>query len=412
MSNIVRTPTESPSSSILTVLRPSDSPTPSRRADSRRIAGSTWIRAGHQANFRRGIEQSRIWDHGDAYVALDSPDKPFWICDICDSAITIPPNQASSNMIRHLKKYHNILLKRTQSDREDEEGSEAVESIETPSIRQTPPIFSALMARINVDKFRNLLVQWIVQQQIPYSAVEQAQFRELLLELQPTLERYLVKSHNTISSWVDGEYKQAQAALKTQFNMALSRIHISFDIWTSPSALPILGICAHFLSPSLHLYHPLLGLRYIEGSHTGEAIAEIIERVVKEFEIQDKLGVYVADNASNCNSACNSLVRRLHEGEEDGSRRSRCLGHIINLAAQAFIYGKDNEAFINQAEFEEELSGRDQVAIAREQALWRSRGSFGRLHNIVKWMRASPQRRQEFEMVIKMVVSQAKARGE
>ena len=57
--------------------------------------------------------------------------------------------------------------------------------------------------------------------------------------------------------------------------------------------MPILGICAHFLDPEVQLQNPLLALRFLEGSYTGEAIAEITAGVVEEFEIQDKLGVYI-----------------------------------------------------------------------------------------------------------------------
>lgn len=342
---------ESPSPSILTALRPPSTPTPSRRADSRWINGVEWLRTGHQANHRRGIQSSGIWLYGDEYIKLAEPDKaPCWVCDLCDAVRTMPSGGGTSNMVQHLKKDHGILLKRTRNDRESEDSPTTSSSIgihtETP-VRT--PRFSALVTRLDIDRHRGLLIRWIVTQQIPYSAVEQPEFRDWLLYIQPSLEAYLPKSHNTIKGWVDSEYQKAKEAVKERLADTISRIHLSFDIWTSLSGLPILGICAHFLTPTLQLCHPLLATRQIEGSHTGEGIAEVIAAVVKEFEIlPNKLGVYVADNASNCDRACKELVYRLHEGKEDeGSRRSRCLGHIINLAAQAFIYGEKNEAFIN-----------------------------------------------------------------
>jgi hypothetical protein len=280
-----------------------------------------------------------------------------------------------------------------------------------PPMSAPPTTFRALVTTYDVDRFRNLLIYWIVQQQIPFSAVEQAEFRSLLLYLQPALERYLIRSHHTVANWIGDVYSTAQLTIKSLLANAYSRVHLSFDIWTSPAAMPILGICAHFLDPKVQLQNPLLALRLLEGSHTGEAIAEIIVGVIEEFEIQDKLGVYIADNASNCNTACKELVLRFHPNEEEGSRRSRCLGHILNLAAQAFIYGKADEAFVNAAEYTAELTHRDQEVVAREQALWRSRGSFGKLHNVVKYVNASPQRRQDFQAILEMTVTQAIARG-
>jgi hypothetical protein len=416
MSDSIVPSIESPSPSVLTALRPSTTPTPtpSRRAEYRRIRAITWLLVGHKANIRRNAEGSGIWRHGDEYINLAKPDDAHaWICDHCDGVIIIPRSGTTSNVNRHLKKDHGIILKRTQNDREEEDETETILSRDS-SVQQTqtaPTTFRALVTTYDVDRFRNLLIHWIVQQQIPYSAVEHTEFRDLLLYLQPSLERYLIRSHHTVANWIGDEYTRARLTVKGLLANAYSRIHLSFDIWTSPAAMPILGICAHFLDTDVRLQNPLLALRFFKGSHTGEAIAEIITGVVEEFEIQNKLGVYVADNASNCNAACRELVLRFHPNEEEGSRRSRCLGHIINLAAQAFIYGKDGEAFVNAAEYTEELTYRDQAAVAREQSLWRSRGSFGKLHNVVKHIKASPQRRQDFQAITEMIITQAVTRG-
>ena len=142
----------------------------------------------------------------------------------------------------------------------------------------------------------------------------------------------------------------------------------------------------------------------MEGAHTGEAIASVIAAIVVEYEITEKLGVYVADNATSNDVACRVLIRVFHEGEREGSRRSRCLGYIINLAAQAFIYGRDNESFIAAVDSTEAASSDDYTIAAENQRLWRKRGAFGKLHNIAKWVRASPQREQRLREMIQLVM--------
>ena len=165
---------------------------------------------------------------------------------------------------------------------------------------------------------------------------------------------------------------------------SLSKIHLSFDLWTSASRLPVLDICVYFLDPSLQLVHSLLALKYMRGSYIKEAIANIITAVIIDYRIAERLGVYVADNATNNDVACRVLIRVFHEGEEKSSRRSRCLGHIINLAAQAFIYGRDNEAFITEIDETEAASFDDLEVAVENQRLWRKQGAFGKLHNIAK----------------------------
>ena len=60
------------------------------------------------------------------------------------------------------------------------------------------------------------------------------------------------------------------------------------------------------------------------------------------------------------------------------SRRLYCLGHVINLAAKAFLYGTEFDAFEKDIESTKEYSD-----LLRELTLWRKRGPISKLHNIV-----------------------------
>lgn len=76
-------------------------------------------------------------------------------------------------------------------------------------------------------------------------------------------------------------------------------------------------------------------------------------------------------------------------------RRLRCLGHVINLAAEAFLYGKNPEAFIS--EVESEYVRTDDI---KELEAWRKYGPVGKLHNIVTFIRRTPQRREAFQNIV------------
>ena len=51
-----------------------------------------------------------------------------------------------------------------------------------------------------------------------------------------------------------------------------------------------------------------------------------------------------------------------------------------------------------------ELSAHEQQAAEYEMTLWRQRGAFGKLHNVIKHIKASPQRQQQFKRIIKSVL--------
>src|SRR5579871_3617213 len=65
--------------------------------------------------------------------------------------------------------------------------------------------------------------------------------------------------------------------------------------------------------------------------------------------------------------------------------------HIINLCAHAFIMGKYAEKIAR--EMDAAMREGDLKKIGE---LWRKRGALGRLHNVIKHIRGSPQRREFF----------------
>jgi hypothetical protein len=84
----------------------------------------------------------------------------------------------------------------------------------------------------------------------------------------------------------------------------------------------------------------------INGAYIGENIAEAVMPVLVEMGILPKLGYFIADNDGR-NDTCIRAILRKHRPDikDSNSRRVRCLGHIINLAAKAFLFGKNVDAF-------------------------------------------------------------------
>ena len=376
----------------------------------RRIDDSLWYLVQHAPNTRRNTYESHIWQHGAQYNCIDDPiESQCWLCDTCHKDFSYREGQSTSNLSRHLSTIHKIEGSRKRKETPGENKP-------NPQKRQNSSAVAALVTKVNIDDFRQLLVRWIVQAQIPYSTIENEGFREILLLLQPSLERYLIKSHHSIARWVRDDYQEARLRLKSLLSHSQSRIHISFDAWTSPNCKAILGIVAHFLGSDMMLRQALVGFKEIRGIHDGENLAEYIIALLQELEIQDKFGVFIGDNAGNVDTAIEAIVRRFRPEETSlGNRRSRCLGHIINLAAKAFILGEDVEVFEDQIAVTLDGDGRLGISehdLAQEQAHWRSRGPVGKLHNIIVYIRGTPQRRQAFARDVSHVIAEAKVKGE
>lgn len=137
-----------------------------------------------------------------------------------------------------------------------------------------------------------------------------------------------------------------------------------------------------------------LGLRRVFDEHTGENIAESVLQVIMTYGIQAKIGYFMLDNAGSNDTAVDAILKQLFplmKKEKRKQRRLRCLGHVINLAAQTFILGKNSEKVLD--ELSAKHAAGDWTGIS---AIWKKHGPIGKLHNLVRYIRMTPQRRQEF----------------
>lgn len=176
-----------------------------------------------------------------------------------------------------------------------------------------------------------------------------------------------------------------------EMRTAKSNIHLSFNLWTSSNSIAFVAIVAHFIDDSAHLRKVLIGLRRVIGSHAGEVIAEQVIQVIQEYGMEKRLGYFVLDNATSNDTCVKAILHQLRPNLIKKERRLRCVGHIINIAAQTFLYDNDKEAFTA------EVHGARSLADVKKQLdIWRKKGPIGKLHNIVTFIRRIPQHREQF----------------
>jgi hypothetical protein len=99
------------------------------------------------------------------------------------------------------------------------------------------------------------------------------------------------------------------------------------------------GVVFHFLDKNLKVQSLLVGIKRIREAHTGENITKAVIPIIKEMVSSDRLGFFIGDNASENGTVIRAIITYLCLNEKDpNSRRIRCIGHIINLAAKAFLF--------------------------------------------------------------------------
>jgi hypothetical protein len=139
-------------------------------------------------------------------------------------------------------------------------------------------------------------------------------------------------------------YEQRRGSVKASLKAAASRIHLAFDLWTSSNNYAIMAVSSHFLDSKGIQQQRLLALTRQGGAHSGDNLATTPLRVVKEWEIQDRIGTLVSDNASSNDTCTAAFFRQINPAftkTDMKERRMRCYGHILNLVGKAFFHGED-----------------------------------------------------------------------
>ncbi|RFN45153.1 transposase-like protein [Fusarium flagelliforme] len=119
--------------------------------------------------------------------------------------------------------------------------------------------------------------------------------------------------------------------------------------------------------------------------------------IVHEWEIEGRVGCAISDNMTANDTCLYYMYQRLDPSMRPvdiKARRMRCYGHTLNLVARAFLFGKGAELF----ELESDINGMRGL-VEQDLDHWRTKGPIGKLRNIVKFIRSSPQRSEQFKRV-------------
>jgi len=340
------------------------------------------------------IRSAWYWDHGAEYEIQNSKKegkKPrVWVCNHCTAFHSYTVNGS-----QHIKDH----LKRTHKIHENQTTPQPMLIAERLRQQHAPAqVDSRLLAEgdkmvIHKRKFEEALVAFLCCAHIAFNIVENEFFVALLTTSSNFLPDVLPNSHNTAKDWAMVLYQKRKLRVKELLQKARSNIHLSFNLWSSPNHYSFNAVVAHFVTFDYKIASVLIGFRNLLGVHSGENIAASVQEVVQEYEIQSRLGCFVLDNAYSNDTAVEALGKEYKWAKnEHKQRRLRCMGHIINLVAQAFLLGEKQEMFEQALAKAEKDQDKDEAI-----KLWQLCGPIGKLHYIVVFILRTSQRREAFK---------------
>jgi hypothetical protein len=144
---------------------------------------------------------------------------------------------------------------------------------------------------------------------VSFRQVDSSAFREFISYLS-LIAKNAMPSSRSAKAWIMQGYRIHKAIVKQELRDSLYKIHLVFDLWTSGNLLSLNGVVAHFLTKNFKPKSILLAIPEQTESHAGIDIAKGVEAVIDDFEISDNLGYFILDNASNNNTAIETLGKK------------------------------------------------------------------------------------------------------
>ena len=237
---------------------------------------------------------------------------------------------------------------------------------------------------LNQDIINEALISLIVVRNLLLRMVEWPEFHTLCQVLNPKSDSFITTAHSQIGRKIKESWQIHKDTIHKKLQSGLSNIHLSVDIWTSPNQHLLLAVTADFVDYNEEkLVKALLALHTVKG-HSGEEQFITLLPILQDYNIVRKLGVIMGDNSGTNDTLCQEIETYLFTEEgimwDASQRRLRCLGHIINLAVQAFLFHNVIRV--------EELKSYDESEESREfeneiKRKFRLLGPLGKLHNII-----------------------------
>jgi hypothetical protein len=135
---------------------------------------------------------------------------------------------------------------------------------------------------------------------LPVSIVENEHFRNFMSDVD---SKYVVPCRKTVTtSHLTQLLKVKQESVKHAV-CAAGDVALTVDIWSDRRQHSFIAITAHIFEKSVGSKSLLICFKSFKGTHTGQSIADVIERVIDDYSLRAKVHFMVTDNASNMKKA-------------------------------------------------------------------------------------------------------------
>jgi hypothetical protein len=99
-------------------------------------------------------------------------------------------------------------------------------------------------------------------------------------------------------------YETRKKLLKVEiFSNSVSKIYLSFDLWTLPNCISLIGVVAHYADNIFKNRTIMIALKRLHEAHFGENMGSLLIEIINDFDFKERLRYFVTNNI-NSNDTC------------------------------------------------------------------------------------------------------------
>ena len=118
------------------------------------------------------------------------------------------------------------------------------------------------------------------------------------------------------------------------------KIFLVVNTWINPNHIDFLNVKTYYICVNWQIQKRLIGFEHIQKKHTDANFANIVLKILQNFNIQNRLLTIITDNAAINHTMRTNLKDGLNNIKIDWNAVTNtipCLAHIIQLVVKAFL---------------------------------------------------------------------------
>jgi hypothetical protein len=147
-----------------------------------------------------------------------------------------------------------IFCSRSSSQSPSDHPSESIKpsddsaiDLQSHATPKRPRLDQSIIPKAKVKAVQERSVGLVIDSDVPFTIFEHKFLKELFYQFDHELALQIPWSSSSITRELQKIFESKADIIKAELGSALTKIHISFDLWTSPNRLAIMAVFAHFI---------------------------------------------------------------------------------------------------------------------------------------------------------------------